>query len=102
MEYANNLRHEVTLLQNRVIEAIYANLKRIGTDHTEDAPEPLEFFSFSTTVENGITGIAADGTLIGTKSSMGTHCEGTIRGAVDNEQISLLDAISLLEDLEAI
>ena len=94
MEYANNLRHEVSLISSRVVDAIEANLKRIGITHNDHDEESLEFFSYKNTAELDICGINADGTLIGT--------EGTIRGAIEDDQVSLLDAISLLEDLEAI
>jgi hypothetical protein len=94
MEYANNLKQEATLLGNRVMDAIEANLKRIGRDHSEDDEEPLGLFVYGEIYGEQLTGIKVDGTLVG--------ASGTIRGALEDEQISLDDAISLLEDLEQI
>lgn len=92
MENANTFKRELSTLKSRVVEAIEANLKRIGRTHSDDDDEPLDFFSFSTTAKNDIIGINADGTLLGT--------EVTIRGAVKDDTISLEDAVDLLEDLE--
>jgi len=94
MEYANTFKKELSTLKSRVVTAIEANLKRIGKTHSDDDDEPLDFFSFSTTAKNDIIGINADGTLLGT--------EGTIRGAIEDDIISLEDAVDLLQDLEAI
>jgi len=94
MEYANTFRHEISLLTSRVVDAIETNLKRIGLNHSGSNDEPLEFLTFSTTVENDIEGINADGTLKGT--------EGTIRGAIEDDIVSIQDAIALLENLEEI
>lgn len=94
MEYANNLKQELSLLKSRVVESIEANLKRIGKTLTENSEEQIDFFSFRTTSELEIEGINADGTLVG--------IEGTIRGHIEDDLISLEDAVDLLEDLEQI
>lgn len=94
MEYANNLKQELSLLKSRVVESIEANLKRIGKTLTEDSEEQIDFFSFRTTSELEIEGINPDGTLVG--------IEGTIRGHIEDDLISLEDAVDLLEDLEQI
>lgn len=94
MEYAETFKHELSLLKDRVIAAIETNLKRIDRTLGEDDGEPLEFFSFRTTSELDIVGINADGTLLGT--------EGTIRGHIEDDLISIDDAVALLEDLEGI
>lgn len=94
MEYANTFKQELSLLKSRVVEAIETNLKRIGRTLEEDGDDQIDFFSFRTTGELDIVGINADGTLIGT--------EGTIRGHIEDDLISLEDAVDLLEDLEGI
>ena len=94
MKYANDMRQEVSLIQSNLVNAIEANLKRIGKTFTDHDNKTLEFFSYRTTEELEIYGIKSDGTLIGT--------EGTIRGFIQDDILSINDGISLLEDLEAI
>lgn len=94
MEYANNLKQELSLLKSRVVTAIETNLQRIGKTLTEHGEEQIDFFSFKTTSELEIEGINPDGTFVGT--------DGTIRGYIEDDCISLEDAVDLLEDLEQI
>jgi len=90
MEYANNLKNELSLLKSKVVAAIEVQLKRTGKVLAEDGD--IDFFSFKTTSQLEIEGINADGTFVGT--------DGTIRGYIENDLISLEDAVNLLEDLE--
>jgi len=92
MEYANTFKHELSLLKSRVVTAIETNLKRIGKPVREIDDVPVDFFSFKVAAELDILGIDVDGTLLGG--------EGTIRGAIEDDLISLEDAVDLLEDLE--
>lgn len=77
-------------MKSRTVAAIEVQLKRVGKVLAEDGD--IDFFSFKTTAELEIEGIDAEGNLIGT--------EGTIRGAIEDNLISLEDAVDLLEDLE--
>lgn len=101
MEYANTFRKEASDLKSRIVASIEANLKRIGTAHTDEADEPLEFFSYSTTAELEICGINADGSLM-LVHSPDPESEYTIRGYIEDDLIGIDDAISLLENLEEI
>lgn len=94
MEYANTFKQELSLLKSRVVEAIEANLKRIDYTIEDGGEDQIDFFSFKTTSQLEIEGINADGTFMGT--------DGTIRGYIEDDLISLADAIDLLEDLEGI
>lgn len=78
-----------------LIESIESHLKRIGKDFTSEDSEEIEFLSWDVaTVENEITEIRADGTLVSNAQEVSLH------QLLGNGDISLLDAISILESLE--
>jgi ribosomal protein S1 len=94
MKYANTFKQELSLLKSGVVESIETNLKRIGRTLKEQGEDQIDFFSFKTTSQLEIEAINADGTFVGT--------DGTIRGYIEDDLISLEDAVDLLEDLEQI
>lgn len=97
MKYSSQFEQQFVTLREEVIEAIEANLKRIGKIHTDEDETPLEFFSFASNNINGISEIHPDGTL-----KFKLNYKSTLRYYIDTEYITLGDAISLLKGLEEI
>lgn len=98
MEYAETFKHELSLLKERVIVSIEANLKRIGKTHEFEDDDSFEFFNLTAVEESEITGINANGTLINEEGEI----VDTVRGFIHDDKIQLNEAIYLLEDLEQI
>ena len=80
-----------------LIESIETHLKRIDRNFTNEDSEEIEFLSWDVaTVENEITEIRANGTFVSNGQEVSLH------QLLANGDISLLDAISILECLEVI
>ncbi|MBP7845851.1 MAG: hypothetical protein KA007_00235 [Candidatus Pacebacteria bacterium] len=80
-----------------LIESIHANLKRVGLAFDRDDSDKIEFLGWDgVNYENGITEIHADGTVISNGQ------EVTFHQLLGNGDITLLDAMSILENLEAL
>ncbi len=103
---AETLRSQVSEIEAQAIVLIRENLERINRDFLGETDEDnLEFFSFGTISNQEIIGVTKDGYFVQNDYYSGhgaTKKELSIRMAINENVVSVLDALCLLEELEAL
>lgn len=94
MKKSEEFLQTVIRTEDEVCGLIEENLRRIGRELTEDDEPAIEFFSYSTAIDLSIESILPDGSYVS------SEVNDTIRNGVKNGFIPLLDAISILRDIE--
>lgn len=97
MKYANQFEQQLATLRSEVAEAIKANLKRIGTTHTDEDAEPLRFFNVFINEDRQAESISPEG-----KMNFPFSSQVDIGQYIEDGLIEISDAIELLQELEEI
>jgi hypothetical protein len=97
MKYANQFEQQLATLRSEVADAIKANLKRIGTTHTNEDAEPLRFFNVFICEDRQVDKISAEG-----KITFPFSTQADISQYIEDGLIEISDAIELLQELEEI
>lgn len=89
-----NYYDKLSAIQSDIEKEIKEELSRIGERFTSEDDDPLTIFAFKNVAEIELTSIEPDGTfVVSGKDNL------TLDSLIGNGDISLYDAISLLEDL---
>jgi hypothetical protein len=101
-KFSAELSKKLSDLKAVTADMIEANLDRLRSEFHDDDMEPMEFFSFQAVSELGIEGIKVSGELYLTALAKGEGRDAapTIRGYIEDDLVSLDNAIHLLCELE--
>lgn len=98
--FSAELTKKLSDLKATTADMIEANLKRLSQEFHNDDETPLDFFSFQSISNLAIEGIKVSGELYMADIHRVQGETTTIRGYIEDDFISISDALELLCELE--